>query len=43
MVMMLQMSFQFIPQGFVTSGYLLTGMIALGVFWVYYRWRGLSA
>lgn len=42
-IMMIQTSFQIIPEGFITSGYILIGMITLGLFWGYYRWRGLSA
>lgn len=42
MVMMVQLSFDFIPEGFVTSSYLLIGMPVYGIFWAYYRWRGPS-
>ncbi len=40
LVMMLQSSFDFIPNDFVTSSYLLIGMAIYGVFWAYYRHRG---
>lgn len=41
-IMIIQMIFQILPDRFITSGYILIGMIALGSFWVYYRWRGFS-
>lgn len=40
--MMVQLLFDFIPDNFVTSIYLLIGMAAFGVFWAYYRWSGVS-
>lgn len=39
-VMLFQNAFQFVPEGLVTSVYMLVGMGVLGLFWGYYRWRG---
>lgn len=39
-VMFLQLAFDVIPDDLVTSSYILVGMIAFGIFRVYYRRRG---
>lgn len=39
--MLAQQAFGFIPDTLLTSGYLLIAMLIFGIYWAYYRWRGL--
>jgi hypothetical protein len=40
LVTIAQTIFTFIPQDLLTSTYQITGMVALAVYWAYYRWQG---
>lgn len=40
-IMLAQQAFGFIPDNLLTSGYLLIAMLIFGIYWAYYRWRGL--